>query len=244
MNFISTANTVRKNIAAIPEGEVFNYNHFAINQNKEQAVIKELSRLAKNGTIVRIEKGKYYKPLQTRFGILRPEENEIIKMVTQKGKQQIGYLSGAAMYNRMGLTTQVSNVLIIARNGRLPAKEINGYKIKFISQSIKIIQKDIPLLQLLDAIKDIKDIPDTSIDKSIDVLISKLKSLLPESLKKLIHLSLQYNPATRALLGAIIENYFPSVNLIELRKTLNPLTKYKIGITEHKLSNLENWNIK
>ena len=244
MNFISIANTVRKNISAIPEGEVFNYNCFTINQNKEQAVVKEISRLAKNGTIVRIEKGKYYKPLQTRFGILRPEENEIIKMVTQKGKQQIGYLSGAAMYNRMGLTTQVSNVLIIARNGRLPAKEINGYKVKFISQPIKINQKDIPLLQFLDAIKDIKDIPDTSVDKSIDILISKLKSLLSEELKQLIHLSLQYNPATRALLGAIIEKYFSFVNLAELKKTLNPLTKYKIGITAETLPNLKNWNIK
>ena len=60
MNSISIANTVRKNILAIREGEVFNYNRFTINQNKEQAVVKELSRLAKNGTIVRIEKGKYY----------------------------------------------------------------------------------------------------------------------------------------------------------------------------------------
>lgn len=62
MNFISTANTVRQNISAIPEREVFNYNRFNLNQNKEQAVIKELSRLTKNGNIVRLEKGKYYKP--------------------------------------------------------------------------------------------------------------------------------------------------------------------------------------
>ena len=148
------------------------------------------------------------------------------------------------MYNRMGLTTQVSNVLVIARNGMLPDKEINGYKIKFVSQPIKINQKDIPLLQFLDAIKDIKDIPDTSIDKSINVLISKLKSLLSEEFKQLTHLSLQYNPATRALLGAIIENYFSSVDLTELKKTLNPLTKYKIGITAETLPNLKNWNIK
>ena len=244
MNFISIANTVRKNISAIREGEVFNYNRFTINQNKEQAVIKELSRLAKNGTIVRIEKGKYYKPLQTRFGILRPEENEIIKMVTKKGKQQIGYLSGAAMYNRMGLTTQVSNVLIIARNGRLPAKKINGYKVKFVSQPIKINQKVVPFLQLLDAVKEIKDIPDTSVDKSIDVLVLKLKSLSVEELRQLIRLSLKYNPATRALLGAIVENYFSSVNLAALKKTLNPLTKYKIGATAQTLPNLDNWNIK
>ena len=165
-------------------------------------------------------------------------------MVTQKGKQQIGYLSGAAMYNRMGLTTQVSNVLIIARNGRLPAKEINGYKVKFVSHPIKINQKDIPLLQLLDAIKDIKAIPNTSVDKSTEVLVFNLKTLSVAELKQLIHLSLQYNPATRALLGAIIENYFVSVNLAELKKTLNQLTKYKIGITAQTLPNLGNWNIK
>ncbi len=244
MNFISTANTVRTNISAIPEGEIFDYNRFTQNQNKEQAIVKELSRLAKIGKIVRIEKGKYYKPLQTRFGILRPEENEIIKMVTQKGNQQVGYLSGAAMYNRMGLTTQVSNVLVIARNGRLPAKEINGYKVKFVSQSIKINQKDIPLLQLLDALRDIKDIPNTSVNKSIKVLVFSLKILSSAELKQLIHLSLQYNPATRALLGAIIENYFSSINLTELKRTLNPLTKYKIGINAQTLPNLENWNMK
>lgn len=115
--------------------------------------------------------------------MLRPEENEIIKIVTQQGNQQIGYLSGVPLYNRMGLTTQVSNSLIIARNGRLLAKEINGYKIKFVSQPIKINQKDIPLLQLLDAIKEIKHIPDTSVDKSINILVFKLTSLSVDELK-------------------------------------------------------------
>lgn len=243
MKTVSVANTIKRKVSSIQAGEVFNYSSFLGNKNNEQAVVKALSRLAKKGEIVRLEKGKYYKPRQTRFGVLRPSEDEIIKTVTQKGNQQVGYLTGIPSYNRLGLTTQVSNVLVIARNGRLPVKEINGYKVKFVTRKVNFIQKDIPLLQLLDAIRDIKEIPDTSIDKSVSVLVQKLKALSEEELKRLIKLSLQYNPATKALLGAIVEYSIPALNLTELKKTLNPLTKYKIGISAQTLPNILKWKI-
>lgn len=239
----SVANTIKRGLSAIAEGEVFNYTRFPINKDNDQAVVKALSRLVKKGEIVRVEKGKYYKPRQTRFGVLRPGENEIIKTVTVKGNQQVGYLTGIALYNRLGLTTQVSNVLVIARNGRLPIKEINGYKVRFVIRSMKFTQKDIPLLQLLDAIRDIKDIPDTTVDKSVSVLVKKLKTLGEGELKKIVKLSMRYNPATRALLGAILEYYFSDVNILELSKSLNQLSKYKIGVSGEVLPNRTKWNI-
>src|SRR5205814_2219711 len=117
----------------------------------------------------RIEKGKYYKPRQTRYGTLRPSENEIIKSLTFKNNQLVGYLTGTTLYSQLGLTNQVSNTLTIASPSRLPTKELNGYRIKFVTNPIKFNQKDIPLLQLLDALKSIKEIPDSSPEKAIPI---------------------------------------------------------------------------
>jgi hypothetical protein len=56
-------------------------------------------------------------------------------------------------------------------------------------------------------------------------------------------LALDYNPATRALLGAIVEQNFSSVPIASLKKSLNPLSKYKLGITDKVLPNKLNWFI-
>src|ERR1700741_2667707 len=127
----TTTYKIKKELSSIPEGEVFNYSRFLFENDNELAVIKALSRFVEKGDIIRAEKGRYYKPRKTRFGTLRPAENEIIKALTYKDNKPVGYLTGLSLYNRLGLTTQVSNVLTIARNSRLPVKELNGYRIKF-----------------------------------------------------------------------------------------------------------------
>jgi len=155
----------------------------------------------------------------------------------------VGYVTGTAQYNRLGLTTQVSDVIVIARNTRLPEKDVNGYKVRFVTRTIKFTGKDVPLLQLLNAIRDIKYIPDTSVDKSVSVLVSKLRSLKTEELKRLVKLANQYNPATKALVGALTEYCFIGIDVTELSKSLNPLTKYKIGIAVSMLPTIPKWSI-
>ncbi|RYY39021.1 MAG: hypothetical protein EOO08_12150 [Chitinophagaceae bacterium] len=234
---------VKRSLSSIPDGEVFNYRRFASQIESEQAIVQALSRLSKKGEIVRLGKGQYYKPRKTRFGTLRPSESEIVNTFTRKGDSQVGYLTGLALYNQLGLTTQVSNTLVIARTSRLPEKEVNGYKIKFVTRPIKFTEQDIPLLQLLDAIRDIRDIPDTTVDQSIVVLVARLISLSSDKLKRLIKLALEYNPATKALTGAILEYYFDTVDVTVLAKSLNPLSKYKIGVASSVLPNASNWNV-
>lgn len=244
MNTASIAKKIRRSLLTIPEGEVFDFRRFTVGDNEEQALTKALSRLALSGAIVRVKKGKYYKPRQTRFGSLRPAESEIIKTLTRKNNRSVGYVTGITLYNQLGLTTQVSNTLVIARNSRLAINEINGYKIRFVTRPAKFRQKDIPLLQLLDVIRDIKDIPDTSVKNAIPVLVGHMKKLTIEDLKKMSKLALDsYNPATRALLGAILESNFPAMQVSELSKSLNPLTKYKLKVDEATLPNKSKWYI-
>lgn len=234
---------IKRSLASLPEGEVFDYGRFNMGEGENYALAKTLSRLANSGEIVRLEKGKYYKPRQTKFVAVRPQESQVLKAVTYKNNRRVGYLTGTALYNNLGLTTQVSNVLQIARNGRLPKKNILGYKIKFIDKNFKFKEQDIPLLQILDALSDIKEIPDSSVEKSIPILLDRLKSLSTEQLKRITKLALDYNPATRALLGALFELNFSEISINDLKKSLNPLSRYKLKIQETTLSNKSYWNI-
>jgi hypothetical protein len=234
---------IKRSLASVSEGEVFDYGRFAVSEGQEYALTKALSRLSKSGEIVRLEKGKYYKPRQTKFGAVRPPEPQVVKALSVKNDRPIGYLTGTALYNSLGLTTQVSNVLEIARNTRLPEKDLLGYKIRFVVKPFTFREQDIPLLQLLDALQDIKKIPDTSAERSIPVLQDRMKKLTAEELNRMAKLALSYNPATKALLGALLEQLFPSVPVTALKKSLTPLSKYKLNIPETVLPNRSNWNI-
>ena len=208
----------------------------------ELAYFKALSRLVQSGQLIRLEKGKYYKPKTTRFGPIRPSESEIIKALTQKNGKTTGYLTGNVLYNNWGLTTQVPGTLTIARRTRLPEKELSGYKIKFVVRPFPFKDTDIPMLQLLDAFTDIQKIPDTPPEKVVPILVEKISNLQPPQISRMMKLALEYPPSTRALLGALLETYLPNQPTDILRKSLNPLTKYRIKGIEKVLPNNTKWN--
>lgn len=238
----SVARAVKSELRKIKEGEVFGYQRFTVSGKEELALAKTLSRLSKQGEIKRISKGRYYKPRKTSFGILRPSEGEIIKTQLYKNGKRIGYLTGSALYNQLGLTTQVPNTLVIARNAIQPPREINGYRIKYVKRTIRFTERDIPFLELLEAFKNIREIPDSSPSQSLPVLIRKLRELSSGEVNALIQLALQFNPATRALIGAVLEQYMPGTRYSVLKESLNPLSKYKLEIDSSLLPNKTKWN--
>lgn len=244
METLTIASRVKKSLSIMPEGKVFDINKLGVPAKEEQgALMKTLSRLAKSGVIKRAARGKYFKPRKTRFGVLAPDENEVLKLYIVKRDKTIGYETGLSLYNKLGLTTQVPNTVVIARNVRIKDRTQDNIKIKFVLQTIRFNASDVMLLQLLDVLKDIKRIPDSSPTKAILVIVEKLKSLEVKGLKKMIRFSLEYNPRTRALLGAILECYFESIDASLIADSLNPITKYKIGISADVLPNQSKWNI-
>ena len=238
-NTFPIASALKDQVKFLPEGQFLPI----IQENQSGlAYFKALSRLAQSGQLIRLEKGKYYKPRTTRFGPIRPSESEIIKALTQKGDKTTGYLTGNALYNRWGLTTQVPNTLTIARRTRLPEKELSGYKIKFTVRPFPFKEPDIPLMQLLDALTDIQKIPDSSPEKVVPILAEKISKLQPPQVSRMVKLALEYPPSTRALLGALLETYLPNRPTDILSKSLNPLTKYKLKGIETVLPNNTKWN--
>ena len=240
---LKTTEYIRKTIDRLPKGYVFTYEDFYLDVNKKEAIIKALNRMVNSGKIEKLSKGKYFKPEKTPFGSLQPSEEQIVKDLINEDGKIVGYLTGYSIYNKLGLTTQVSNIIQIGKNQTRPKFKRERYTISFIKQKNTITKKNIPLLQILDSIKYIKKIPDTTIKESCLRFLEIIKKLNFDDKKELIRLSLKYPPSTRALLGALLDEIQNKSITIGLKESLNPITKYEISGAEKALTRTSNWNI-
>ncbi len=231
-------------INRFPKGYVFTYTDFISEVNNNESVIKTLNRLSKAGKIEKLSKGKFYKPEITEFGKLEPQQYQIVKDLLEDSGIVIGYLTGYSIYNRLALTTQLSNIIQIGRNNVRPSINRNHYKIKFIKQKNTITKENIPLLQILDSIRFVKEIPDTTLEASYKRFISIFKDLSEKDKATLIRLAMKYPPASRALIGAILEDIGATNITVILYKSLNPITVYKFPGAENVLTTTNKWNIK
>ncbi|SDX53357.1 DUF6088 family protein [Flavobacterium degerlachei] len=239
---MKTSECISVTIDRLPKGYIFTYADFVTEVNKKEAVIKALNRMTKSGKIAKLSKGKYYKPESTPFGKLEPNQAQIVKDLMESDGKLAGYLTGYSVYNQLGLTTQVSNTIQIGKNEIRSAFKRERYMISFIKQKNNITKENIPLLQLLDAIRYIKKIPDSNPAFSCKRLLAILKDLSEKDKSTMVRLALKYPPATKALLGAMLDELNEKILSDSLYKTLNPVTKYKLPV-DKVLTQTEKWNI-
>jgi hypothetical protein len=156
----------------------------------------------------------------------------------------IGYLTGYSAFNDLMLTTQVPAVLQIGMRREKKALVRGIYRISFIRQENTITKETIPLLRLLDCLRFFKNIPDATPDKACQRLLYLLKELDEQQIIKIKKLALKYTPQTIALLGAMLETIRPQENTDSLFKKLNPMTSYKLSISQDILPTQKKWNIR
>ena len=89
------------------------------------AIDQSLSRLVKRSVLMRVGRGLYVLPVETRFGKLAPLTQALME---QLGEQtgEIIVSSGAAAANRLGLTTQVPVQEIYLTSGRSRAMHLGN----------------------------------------------------------------------------------------------------------------------
>jgi hypothetical protein len=231
-------------INRLPKGYVFTYLDFITDANKKEAVIKALNRMAASDIIKKLSKGKYYRPENTVFGNLLPEQSQIVKDLLVSDGKINGYLTGYSIYNKLGLTTQISNIIQIGRNEIRPPLRLGRFKVLFIKQKNVMTAENIPLLQILDAIRYIKKIPDSTVEFSCRRIMAIINDLQKNEKTTMARLAQKYSPFTRALLGALLESSGNGSMTENLKKSLNPITIYKIPGVQIVLPASKNWNIK
>ncbi len=224
-------------------GYVFTYTDFTLSVEKVDAVLKALNRMVESGKLRKLSKGRYYKPKITEFGELKPDINQVVKDLLEKDGKIQGYLTGYSAYNELGLTTQLSNTIQIGVNTEKKALTRGMYKIKFIKQANRITKENSSLLRILDSIRYIKEIPDTTLDTSCERIILLIKKLSLNELNTLVKLVLNYTASARALSGALIETAFGAEVSQPIFESLNQASKYKYKISGSILTNKKKWNI-
>lgn len=235
--------SIKTKVASIDAGEVFTYNTLSIPKSEFSAAAKALSRLVAKGVVKRYKNGMYYKPKQTVFGELKPREDILLKNYLFENNKQIAYVTGVRLYNQLGLTTQIPNVVRLASRDKEIKTKIGNLVIKPAKSYVRVTRKNVPLLQLLDVMKDFKKIPDMDKTKGIAFLKEKIENLSDEEKDKLTNIAKAYPPRVRALLGAILETLSLNQLSESLKVTMNFLSSYEFGISEKVLPTISNWNI-
>lgn len=241
---MNIAKKIEGKIKTIEKGNTFTYKDLEIEKEEYSATSKTIERLIKKGIIKRISTGIFYKPKQTVFGELKPDEEKIITHYLFKNGKRIAYVTGLLLYNKMGLTTQIPKEISIASSKKRIYISKGNIKASAVKSYLEVTDDNYKFLELLDAIKDFKNIPDLNKKSAIKILTNRILVLNNKQKKELIEIALEYPPRVRALLGALLENIKENINTKSLDNSLNPLSEYKFGITKEILPTIEKWNIK
>lgn len=235
---------IEEGVAAILGGHTFRYSDLGIPPVELPAATKAMERLLRKGAVVRVSKGFFYVPKPTAFGSLRPSETELIKPYLFRAGKRVAYITGLRLYNQMGLTTQVSKGIQIASYGRRPRPAINGLEVFAAKSYAEVTADNYEVLGLLDAIKDFPSIPDMDPEAGIAILRAKVADAALRRPVTLVELGMCYPPRVRATLGALLEGKISAEVTEKLYASLNPLSWYKMGLSESLLPNSRKWNIK
>lgn len=236
---------IRLKIETFEEGEPFGYAQLDIANEEFFAAAKALERLVKKSAIKKISKGQFYKPKMSVFGELEPNYNSMLKNYLFKDNKRVGYVTGGALYNEMNLTTQMTFRQKIATNRKKKNFNISWLKTYTVKSYVEVTDENYYFLGILDALKDIKSIPDTSSSDVTKILMSKIKKLKKEEIENLIQYCLKYPARVRALLGAILSCLFiDTYDLNIIKKSLNPLSTYKLSLDDKILPTAPNWFIR
>lgn len=217
------------------QDKIWNYSDFK--DLPFDSVTKALSLLNQKGTIKRIQKGYYYLPQKTILGIVPCDTMDLL--FKKLDKKNVFYcVSGISGYNKIGLTTQISNVTTIA----CPIVMRNNDKVKFIKRNRPSSGTAIERI-VLDALNDIDSIPATYPEKAL----LKIKDIIKSgkvNINDLGKSALNETPRIKAIIGALGQELGMSKNLLkQLKLSLNPGTVYLLDV-DSVLKFAREWNIK
>lgn len=155
-----------------------------INCKDEQLISNNINvivhRLIKENKIKAKYRGIYFKSTQNMFGESTICNNDLIKrkFLVNKEGNIIGYIVGAKLFNMIGLTTQVPNIIDIVTNKCKYHKiHYNDLRLNIYPPKIEINDENHLFLQLLDIIenKDNINIEVNNYDETIFKIIDENK---------------------------------------------------------------------
>ena len=241
---MSVAAAVNRTIDGAPTGRIFGYEVFPQYREAPSAVVRAVNRAVENRRLKRVSKGRFYKPRKGALGDVPVADEERLRDALYRNGRRAGYITGSALYNRLGLTTQMPKTIAVAVNGATQIKDFGTMRVKLLARRAPISDSTVPLLEILDILRHARKVPDADVGRVIQTMTRRLTELTPGKRKKLQRLALDYyNSGTRALLGMLLTRCQKDV-LPALKASLNPTTRFDLGIDPADWPESKAWNIR
>ncbi len=162
---------ITKRIENMHEGQILFISDFSDLNGNEKVVSRALSAEEKKGNIVRLAKGMYFRPKSTRFGIVYPSVDEMVKAIAHRDKSKV-QPCGMTALNMLGLSTQVPTKYTYLTSG-------SSRKLKLGDRLIELkrsVPKNFVFKTTLGALlmQALKSLGEKNISKQEIVQISKL----------------------------------------------------------------------
>jgi len=178
----------------------------------EMTFFKVLERLVSQGKIIRVSKGVYCKPKKTRFGEIPAGENEIIRYYT--GFKNSGMVIGYRLYNREGLTTQISKATKLYSN-RLEQQNKTIGNVSVRRRDVEFTQALVKHIEAFEILEHFANIEDINF-KSFAAYIKKIPGFYVDAEAVKAIETGRYKKRTIAFMQMILNHY----------KVPNTLSKY------------------
>ena len=112
----SLPQSILSHAQSLPEGGVVSPKEF-LHLGSRAAVDQALSRLTKEGKLLRVARGTYVTPVSSRFGIRAPSPEKVVHALAAQGGDLVTP-HGANAANALGLTQQVPIREVYLTSGR------------------------------------------------------------------------------------------------------------------------------
>lgn len=186
----------------------------------EMSYYKTLERMSKQGILIHLTKGIYYRPRKSRFGSVPISEKEIIGHYTRDGQ---GIVIGYRLYNKKGLTTQISKRVEVLSSVVSEQKK-NISNVCVMNSGIALTKETIPVIETMEILQNYRNIED--INKSaLAVYMKEFAAEYSDSATVFVLKNRKYKKSTIAFLESFL-NYFRIEN--SLYQFLSALSSYAI----------------
>lgn len=142
------------------------------------AVDRHLSQLRNAGALKRLGKGLYYVPKESKFGLVPPDDKELVKRFLM---DESFLLLSPNAYNSLGLgATQLYNTTWVYNHKRRGEFKFNGKTFIFKTKSAfpKNLSQEYLVVDLLNNLKELAEDP----ENLVTTFLSRLKDFDPKKL--------------------------------------------------------------
>lgn len=183
------------------------YNLFADDMT-EVAFYKTLERFCKNGVLVHLAKGLYYKPKKSRFGNLPIGEQDIVAHYIEDHR---GLVVGYRLYNKKGLTTQISKQTEVFSN-RVSGQRKTVRNVVIRNISCVLNEERVAVIETLEILQNYSRIEDMN-NKALIAYMEKFAKSYSDNAAIYVIEHMKYKKATIAFLESFL-------NYLQVRNTL------------------------